>query len=44
MTVGSVSETYTAPPELCAATLALRAAHFRREAGYYLQIGRWVHA
>ena len=42
--VGSVSETYTAPPELCAATLALRAAHFRREAGYYLQIGRWVHA
>lgn len=44
VTVGSVSETYTAPPELCAATLALRAAHFRREAGYYLQIGRWVHA
>lgn len=25
VTVGSVSETYTAPPELCAATLALRA-------------------
>lgn len=24
VTVGSVSETYTAPPELCAATLALR--------------------
>ena len=44
VTVGSVSETYTAPPELCAATLALRAAHFRHEAGYYLQIGRWVHA
>ena len=44
VSIGSVSETYTAPPELCAATLALRAAHFRREAGYYLQIGRWVHA
>lgn len=43
VTVGSVSETYAAPPELCAATLALRAAHYRHEAGYYLQIGRWVH-
>lgn len=42
MTVGSVSESYTAPPELCATTLALRAAHFRHEAGYYLQIGRWL--
>lgn len=42
ISVGSVSETYTAPPELCAATLALRAAHFRHEAGYYLQIGRWL--
>lgn len=42
MTVGSVSESYTAPPELCATTLALRAAHFRHEAGYYLQIGRWM--
>lgn len=43
VTVGSVSETYAAPPELCPATLALRAAHYRHEAGYYLQIGRWVH-
>ncbi len=43
VTVGSVSETYAAPPELCAATLALRAAHFRHEAGYYLKIGRWIH-
>ena len=42
ITVGSVSETYTAPPELCATTLALRAAHYRHEAGYYLQIGRWL--
>lgn len=42
LTVGSVSETYTAPPELCATTLALRAAHYRHEAGYYLQIGRWL--
>ena len=42
VSVGSVSETYTAPPELCARTLDDRAAHFRREAGYYLQIGRWL--
>ena len=42
MTVGSVSESYTAPPELCATTRALRAAHYRHEAGYYLQIGRWL--
>ena len=42
VTVGSVSETYADPPELCAATLALRAAHYRHEAGYYLQIGRWL--
>lgn len=43
VTVGSVSETYAAPPELCPATVALRAAHYRHEAGYYLQIGRWMH-
>lgn len=42
VTVGSVSETYAAPAELCATTLALRAAHYRHEAGYYLQIGRWL--
>ena len=42
VSVGSVSETYTAPAQLCAATLALRAAHYRHEAGYYLQIGRWL--
>ena len=42
VTVGSVSESYTAPPELCAATLALRAAHYRHEAGYFLEIGRWA--
>ena len=42
VTVGSVSETYVAPPELCATTLSLRAAHYRHEAGYYLQIGRWL--
>lgn len=42
MSVGSVSETYTAPPELCSRTLADRAAHFRHEAGYYLRIGRWL--
>lgn len=42
VTVGSVSESYTAPPELCATTLSLRAAHYRHEAGYYLQIGRWL--
>lgn len=44
VTVGSVSETYTAPPELSPRTLACRAAHFRHEAGYFLQIGRWLHA
>ena len=42
VTVGSVHETYAAPPELCATTLSLRAAHYRHEAGYYLQIGRWL--
>lgn len=42
VSVGSVSETYTAPPELCSRTLADRAAHFRHEAGYYLRIGRWL--
>lgn len=42
ITVGSVSETYVAPPELCATTLSLRAAHYRHEAGYYLRIGRWL--
>lgn len=41
LSVGSVSETYVAPPELCATTLSLREAHYRREAGYYLTIGRW---
>ena len=41
VSVGSVSETYTAPPELCSRTLADR-AHFRHEAGYYLRIGRWL--
>ena len=30
------------PPELCAATLSNRAAHYRHEAGYYLRIGRWL--
>ena len=40
--IGSVSETYTAPPELCARTLDDRARHYRREAGYYYSIGRWV--
>ena len=42
VSVGSVSETYTAPPQLCAATLALRASHYRHEAGYYYEIGRWL--
>ena len=42
VTVGSVTESYTAPPELCATTLALRAALYRHEAGYYLRIGRWL--
>lgn len=42
VTVGSVSESYSAPAELCATTLSLRAAHYRHEAGYYLQIGRWL--
>lgn len=42
VSVGSVSETYTAPPELCSRTLADRAAHFRHEAGYYLRVGRWL--
>ena len=42
VSVGSVSETYTAPPQLCAATLALRAGHYRHEAGYYYEIGRWL--
>ena len=42
ISINGVSETYTAPPELCATTLALRAAHYRHEAGYYLQIGRWL--
>ena len=42
VSIGSVSETYTAPPELCSRTLADRAAHFRHEAGYYLRIGRWL--
>ena len=42
VTVGSVSESYAAPPQRSARTLALRAANYRREAGYYLQIGRWL--
>lgn len=42
VTVGSVSESYANPPELCAATLSDRAAHYRHEAGYYLRIGRWL--
>lgn len=42
VTVGSVSESYAEPPELCAATLSGRAAHYRHEAGYYLRIGRWL--
>lgn len=42
VTVGSVSETYAAPPQRSARTLAVRAANYRREAGYYLQIGRWL--
>lgn len=42
VTVGSVSESYAAPATLCSTTLALRAAHYRHEAGYYLQIGRWL--
>lgn len=42
VSIGSVSETYTAPPELCARTLDDRARHYRREAGYYYNIGRWV--
>ena len=37
-----LSEIYTAPPELCARTLDDRARHYRREAGYYYSIGRWV--
>lgn len=44
VSVGSVSETYVAPAALCATTLSLREAHFRREAGYYLQFGRWADA
>ena len=40
--VGSVSESYVSPPELCPSTLSDRAAHYRHEAGYYLQIGRWL--
>ena len=42
VTVGSVSETYQNPPWLSPASLSLRAAYYRREAGYYLQIGRWM--
>ena len=42
VSIGSVSETYIAPPELCARTLDDRARHYRREAGYYYSIGRWV--
>ena len=44
VSVGSVSETYVAPAALCATTLSLREAHFRREAAYYLQFGRWADA
>ena len=44
VSVGSVSETYVAPAGLCTATLSLRDAYFRREAGYYLQFGRWADA
>ena len=44
VSIGSVSETYVAPAALCSATLSLREAHFRREAGYYLQFGRWADA
>ena len=44
MAVCAVADAMYEFDQLCAATLALRAAHFRREAGYYLQIGRWVHA
>ena len=42
VSIGSVSETYTAPPELCARTLDDRAKHYRHEAGYYFLIGRWL--
>lgn len=44
VSVGSVSESYVAPAALCATTLSLREAHFRREAGYYLTFGRWTDA
>ena len=42
VTVGSVSESYAAPAALSAATLAMRQAYYRHEAGYYLRIGRWL--
>lgn len=40
VSVGSVSESYTAPSELCAATLALRERFYRSEAASYLRFFR----
>ena len=40
--VGSVSESYAAPPELCPATLYLRERFFRQVAEDFLQIERGV--
>ena len=40
--VGSVSETYVAPPELCPTTLYLREVYYRQLAQDFLQIYRGV--
>lgn len=42
VSVGSVTETYTAPPELCSTTLALRERYYRALAARYLGLGRYV--
>ena len=40
--VGSVSETYAAPPELCAETIQSREGYLRALAQDYLVFGRYA--
>lgn len=44
VSVGSVSESYAAPAELCPETLSARDCYCRNEANYYMTFGRWLDA
>ena len=44
VSVGSVSESYAAPAELCPETLAARDKFCLEEANYYMTFGRWLDA